>query len=78
MGLVQLGAPSQNGAWQLTNTGLFEALLGVLRDDPGRLKYVAALVRDLTARPGGDSLLPHGFGPVWDAVWSAAEHRSAS
>ncbi len=72
-GFVQLGWGSQGSTWQLTQTGLFEALLGVLRNDPGRLKHVAAVVKALTADHGGRDLLPSGFGPIWDAVWSAAQ-----
>jgi hypothetical protein len=72
-GFVQLGWDSQGSTWQLTQAGLFEALLGVLRDDPGRLKHVAAVVKALTTDSGGRDLLPSGFGTVWDAVWSAAQ-----
>ena len=72
-GFVQLGWDSQGSTWQLTQAGLFEALLGVLRDDPGRLKHVAAVVKALTADSGGRDLLPSGFGAIWDAVWSAAQ-----
>jgi hypothetical protein len=76
LGFVQLGWGSQGSGWQLTETGLFEALLGVLRDDPGRLKHVAAVVKALKADHAGGDLLPSGFGTIWDAVWSAAEPAS--
>jgi len=71
-GFVQLGWDSQGTGWQLSESGMFEALLGVLRDDPGRLKYVAAVVKALTEDPARRDLLPSGFGTIWEAVWSAA------
>jgi hypothetical protein len=52
---------------------LLEALLRALDRDPKRLDQVAALVKDLSATPEGQRLLPERFMDVWPSIWEARQ-----
>ncbi len=64
--LLGAGSGGSGGAWQTGQVGVFETLVRTLVTSPSALQDVAGLVDRLRASESGRSVLPEGFGDLWD------------
>ena len=70
-GLLGTGSGGSGGAWQTGQVGVFETLVRTLATSPSALQDIAGLVDRLRSSESGRSVLPEGFGELWDLIWAA-------